>query len=200
MKKFKPIRVFCEENLDPQQIILGISAIRQLLEIAGATDLVGVELHDLVDLNHYHVEHDGHRFLHGGAIQGYMYIEDYRSKHEYINFLLTQNYLWVNRDGVGRPIQGFVLSETFGIVVVGVKNDKMNNLIEIITIFHELGHIYGLPGKDRDNLVETATTAGKHCPNACVMSMGNEMFEKADLFEKPFCDQCLADLQKFFKE
>ena len=200
MKKFKPIRVFCEENLDPQQIILGISAIRQLLEIAGATDLVGVELHDLVDLNHYHVEHDGHRFLHGGAIQGYMYLEDYKSKHECINFLLTQNLILINHGKETEiPLQGFSIEGAFGVAAVGVENSPLNNVIAIVAILHEFGHIYGLPREDRDDIVKNESL-GDHCLNVCIMSTDQKVLQEVDLFEKPFCDQCLADLQKFFKE
>ncbi|MEA2715198.1 MAG: Peptidase family [Candidatus Parcubacteria bacterium] len=67
-------------------------------------------------------------------------------------------------------------------------------------VLHEIGHVYGLPGKDRPSLIESL---GDHCGETCVMRQGlyvpDDWIQMTrDRFEHgPFCRYCLAQLAKF---
>lgn len=198
--KFKPIRVIAEVEIEPAQIILATKSIRHFLNLAGASDLVSVEIHDLIDLNNYYINlADGSRLVNGNAVIGYLIADNYIEEDTFINILLVREQLVINQEKVKRTVRGLSVDDTFGIAAIGSECNEFNNLIAFVAIMHELGHIYGLPSEGRaDNHLVQALSW--HCPNDCLMFPNASILDKIDLEHKPFCDQCKADLQKKFKQ
>lgn len=200
MTKFKPIRVISEVEIEPTQIILATKIIRHFLNLADASDLVSVEIYDLIDLNNYYTNlEDGSRLVNGDAVIGYLIADNYIEEDNFINFLLVREPLVIKREKAKGTIQGLSVYDTFGIAAIGSEYNKFNNLIACATIMHELGHIYGVPSEGRtDNHLVQALSW--HCPNDCIMFPNTSILDRIDLEHKPFCDQCKADLQKKFKQ
>lgn len=108
----------------------------------------------------------------------------------------------------GRPEDEFVLGWSFPLTGSVISPHRLRTLnrqqrrecFKTVSM-HELGHVFDLPLKTRDDLVHSV---GAHCPNICIMRQGLNVPDDwlqitADrLAHGPLCEQCLADLRKFF--
>jgi len=198
LKNFKPVRLIADERIileNPTQIIRAIGAIDNFFKIVGVTDIVNVSIHDLVDVAFLDIEqNETKKVMSGGALVGYMLIREYKTQWEYIEFLIVRDSLLMENDKI---VHGLARYNSFGIASVGREDTKKNMLFAYLAVIHEMGHIYGLPAKDRldQDLVKVL---GNHCPNDCVMFPNNMCMNKIDIINNPFCNQCLSDLRKYF--
>lgn len=202
MPNFKPIRIIAEMEISSEQILLATSSITHFLNLVGATSLVSVDIDDLVDLRVFYVDYPNEqRVVDGKAAVGYLFAKGYSEDYKFINLLLARGLIAMDLDGgQSRVIPGFSIYNQLGAVSVGYEGTPFNMMCEWVVIIHELGHIYGAPSKERLS-PEWVEKFNLHCPNECVMTYDvNEIIDKIDLVNKPFCDACLQDLKNYFKK
>ena len=96
---------------------------------------------------------------------------------------------------------------TFGTVVSIARLSKLEISLQLecikTVIFHEMGHVFGLPNSNRKNINESL---GAHCTNVCVMRQGLsvpfdwiKMTQDRIRMRAPYCKECLSDLRFFFR-
>ncbi len=71
-----------------------------------------------------------------------------------------------------------------------------------VTVFHEMGHVFGAPNDDRTEAV--LQWFGTHCTNACVMRQRDDLPEweqeiAPDVGERVYCESCFRDIQNFMR-
>ena len=202
MADLKPIRIISEKEIGPEQILLAVNSITHFLNLVGATNLVPVNIHELVDLNAFYIDMpDNQRVLDGKAAMGYMIYQKYKDSGGFINILLVRGQILYEIDGQKKGlIHGLALPDKFGIIEAGWEDEKINQLNEYLLLLHELGHIYGVASKERLG-TDWVEKFGRHCPGICIMSGDfTRELEKMDLINKPFCAVCLEDLKNYFKD
>lgn len=110
--------------------------------------------------------------------------EDY----EYVNFVI----------GIASKNIGTVISTNR---FRELEDDLMYDCIKTETM-HELGHVFALPNKQRNDL---DYSLGPHCANTCIMRQGINLpydwikFSRDRLKSDPLCSPCKKDLKNYFK-
>lgn len=183
-----------------------LCGVEELLDIAGV-DLVLMDLdgrHDLENADK-HVAYAKRQSDKEGQLQVEHLLSCLIS-----NSLADKKYqLLIVKEDLYTPNSNFVIGTAvpgWGTVISTNRFREVNGQERLDCVateaMHEMGHVFGLPDKERKDL---DYTFGPHCANKCVMRQGMRVPKDWQKFTKdrkrsgPLCETCIGDVRKYFR-
>jgi len=175
--------------------------VKLLLRLANAEEKIEIKMKGSMDLDIFKVVSEGSCWygqLNSLNIIKYMIIDQSVGSEDYYSFLLTKDDLFLPTKNKVNRVGGLARADSAAIVNVGNSSINSDHMRIVVLIYHELGHMFGVPrsGRPEDSL---DLSSGVHCNNVCVMRKDDKMINEIvgmDLF----CPACLEELRDYFKK
>lgn len=222
MKKIKPINLLDTCPLRPEKPAV-VDAVREVLTLARVTE--AVSLHDYGRWRHERWRTDDNGLVPFLSVDWYVASAWDQTRMQVNGEILMELMAeepWRRAEMLGDHYDIILLDEDLYTCqpdwpddfIVAIARPKVGTAISTFRLgaypftvlktvaMHELGHVFGVPGRDRKDVDRTR---GAHCGNRCIMRYPEKTPEDWEAYTwdrfkyGPFCENCMEDLRRYFR-
>lgn len=206
MDKMRPIRIFWQDGVSIKQIVLAIRAIDRVLKLAGMDKKIKVEPGGKKYNPIVHRDEDVKSIFFGhygvdGILKDFSFQQEKLDDcDKYYTIFLMKDKIFIKTNDGSKLVAGAAIKKEAAVICVGyyIYFIKSEMFWAYSVVMHELGHVFGLPSKERKEEIELSPiNQGRHCANDCIMHY--DAILKEPMNKRIFCSTCLNELRYYFK-